>query len=435
MATNKVNGFKQLKVTPIKFILAASAVLAANCVFSGTALAQDYFRKLETPAELADVQPPTPEEEDHYNMALGPLRFNVAAGVGLEWNDNIELSDKDRKSDFILLPSVNVDAAWRISDLNTLRFSIGMSYAKYFSHHEFDSHSLLLSPTSAIAFTMQVNTLKLTFRDSFSYEEDPFDLPVATGGTTNGDNYRHFENTAGVQLDWAINEYIALTAGYQHYNLWVFSDPYESLERRAETVYLRPSVKVSPAVTLGVNGSITWVDFKENIQNDGTCYMAGPFIDIALTENTQLFVEGGIQYFHFKDNGTIADNSNANTWYFRSEINNKLSEYLTQRLAFTKTAEVGYGTNYYNLYHVEYGAVWNVLPSLTLEPSVFYEHYTTSGDNGETANRYGAAIGLRYILTPSVTLSADYRFLLKDSDIPDGDYRQNLVLISIYYNF
>ena len=68
-------------------------------------------------------------------------------------------------------------------------------------------------------------------------------------------------------------------------------------------------------------------------------------------------------------------------------------------------------------------------------PTFFYEHYKTSGSFPEKANRYGALLGLRYILTPSVTMGLDYRFLLKDSNLKDSDYQQNLVLLSLFYNF
>src|SRR5688572_5437179 len=40
---------------------------------------------------------PTPAEEAHrenrYNFAIGPIRFALAAGIGLEWNDNITFSE------------------------------------------------------------------------------------------------------------------------------------------------------------------------------------------------------------------------------------------------------------------------------------------------------------------------------------------------------
>ena len=58
-----------------------------------------------------------------------------------------------------------------------------------------------------------------------------------------------------------------------------------------------------------------------------------------------------------------------------------------------------------------------------------------SGLTPETANRFGAALGLRYVLTPSVTLGADYRFVWKDSNLPDAGYEQDMVLVSLYYNF
>ena len=109
--------------------------------FLETSHAQDYFRKMETqeyvaPASseplvptvdlgrpLADtdsfmatdaygaVSPPLPEEEDRYNMALGPVRFNLAAGIGVEFNDNVSLAPSgEEKRDIIIRPSVIMDA-------------------------------------------------------------------------------------------------------------------------------------------------------------------------------------------------------------------------------------------------------------------------------------------------------------------------------------
>ena len=79
------------------------------------------------------------EVPDQYNFALGNFRFGIAAGVGIEWNDNINLSEHNRESDFVFRPVVNIDSEWRLSDLNTLRFNVGLSYAKYFDHTELDT--------------------------------------------------------------------------------------------------------------------------------------------------------------------------------------------------------------------------------------------------------------------------------------------------------
>lgn len=427
--------------------------------------AQDYFRELDTRSygspepvppsypivdlgpstdttsfsvldRYEPVNPPNESEAEKYNMAMGPLRFNVAAGIGVEYNSNIALSPSgEEEDDFIIRPSLVIDATWRLSEMNTLRFSLGASYAKYINHSEFDSRGVLLSPSSAIAMTVLVSNVRITVRDRFSYQEDPYDEPFLSNTAT----YRRFENDAGIQADWAVNEWLNITTGYSHYNNWVFDDEFDSLQRQVNTVYLRPSVEVSPAVRVGLNGSVSWVDYSEKIQNDGTTYFAGAFTEIDLTSNTRFYLEGGYQSFDFDNNGTIADNQNSSTWYARVEVLNRLSEAFSHRLSFTKTTETGYQTNFYDLYHVEYAANWQLTSDLTFAPTAFYEYYQTSdGDgafSGEDASRVGCALGLRYVFTPSVTLGLDYRFLLKDSNLADASYQQHLVLLSLFYNF
>src|SRR5207244_9188536 len=118
--------------------------VAPQMVFAQGLVTEEYFRHAGTPERLAPVAPPPPEEDEKYNFAFGPFRFNVAAGVGLEFNDNIELADHDRKSDFIFRPSVSLDGVWTVSEMTTPRFSIGMRYSKYFQHYEFVSRALQL---------------------------------------------------------------------------------------------------------------------------------------------------------------------------------------------------------------------------------------------------------------------------------------------------
>jgi len=350
----------------------------------------------------------------------------------LEWNDNIAYSHSDRKSDFILHPSLTLDATWRITEMNTLRFSIGASYAKYFSHSEFDSHSLLLSPNTELAFTMQIGQVALTFRDRFSYQEDPYQFAVLS----NVARYRRFYNDASIQADWQVTESTKLTAGFSHFNVWTFGGDFDALQRHVDTVYIRPSVRITPAVTVGLNASASIIKYAENIQNNGKTYLVGPFVEADLTAATKLYAEVGMQRFTFSSNGSIPDSStSANSWYTRVSLRNQWSEGVSQQLSFTKTEETGYLSNSYDLYHAEYSINWKITPSLSSVGSAFYEHYTTSGELAETANRYGVALGARYVLTPSITLAADYRFLLKDSSISDLSYHQNMAMLSLYYNF
>lgn len=399
---------------------------------SASLFGQEYFRELNTQSEL---RPATrvneAATEDKYNLSVGPVRLNVAAGVGVEFNDNIQLSNKDRLSDIILRPSVSLEATWRITDLNTLRLSIGASYAKYFSHSQYDSRSMLLTPNSALAFSIKINDSLLTFRDQFSYQEDPFDLPLLS----NVGNYRRFENRAGVQYDWPLNPNFSLTLGYVHYNLWTFDKQFSSLDRSIDTLFIRPTLAIAPTISVGLDTSINYINYSDSLENDGLSYLIAPFIEWAITPYTHLTAEVGYQKYDFSNSGTLFDSPGSNTLFYKGDVTNLLTPAFRHHLSFSRSTELGFQSDVYELYHLEYGADWAIMRNLSLQPTLFYEHYTTSGDIGEKADRYGTAVGLRYILTPSVTAGFDYRYLRKKSNFPDADYTQNLVLLSLFYNF
>jgi hypothetical protein len=385
-------------------------------------------------------------DDEVYNFRLGNVDFIVAAGLGIEFNDNINLSNHDRLSDIILRPELDIEGIWRISDTNRLRFGVGLSYAKYLNHSEYDSDSLLISPTSAIAWTLKSGAFTITLRERLSYQEDPFDLPLISGRAT----YGRWENQAGMQVDWALNELTNVTFGYDRYDLWATDEEFKSQDRGTDTVYLRPSYQVTPNVTLGLNTSVSWVDFSEDIQADALVYLVGPYITWKYNDYTDIYLEAGYQRSNF-DGGTAVglvdlgtglesgtstiDEEDSGSVYAKFEVRHRPTENFRHKLIASKTTEVGFGSNYYDLYHVEYTADWKFAENTSLTPTLFYEHYETSGEPAETANRFGAAIGLHRILSEHLTVGLDYRFLWKDSNRPDADYYQNLALLSFYYKF
>ena len=383
------------------------------------------------------------EEADRYNFAIGPVQFGLAVGVGIEFNDNITLAENNRISDFIFRPTLDLHATWRISELNTIRLSVGASYAKYFDHSEFDSDSVLLSPNTELAFTFYLGAVKFTLRDRLSYQEDSYNVPTISN---TGAPYRRFENQIGLLLDWAINDKVNLAGGYDHYNLWTIGDGFSLQDRSIDTIFLKPSYQIVPGIKLGINGSYSFIDFDSDARPDGQGLLVGPFIEWQMSEYTNLYLEGGYQELTFDQlnlsssdanavNNILYNNQDTSTYYIKFEINNKPSDIFDHRLSFSKTAEIGFSSNSYDLYHVEYDANWKVFQHTEIGPVLFYEYYTTSGDLGETAHRVGAGLGVRYHFSNSLTLGLDYRYIAKDSDLANSDYRQNLAFLSLYYKF
>ena len=441
----------------------------ALTIAASPSVAQDFFRDFGTsrssgglgpvsPSEYtyqdaspSQLQPVTAEDDaaaaDKYNFAIGPIRFSVAAGLGVEINDNITLSEDDRESDIVIRPSLNFDGVWRLSELNTLRFSLGIGYAKYLNHSEFDTEGLLLSPNSELALSVEVGGLRFTVRDRVSYQEEAYDIPQLS----NVGVYRRWENQAGIKMDWPINEALTLSAGYDHYNLWTVDDEFSSEERAIDTVFVTPTVKLAPGIKLGVNAAWSWIDFETDERQDGTSLMLGPLIEWQLSDVTNLYLEAGYQRLNFDGESTFdddfftdlepeiralfRDSSDTDAFYTKFEIQNRPSDIFEHRLLASKTAEIGFGSNYYDLYHIEYNARWRPTRDTEIGPVLFYEYYQTSGDSNEEAWRIGASVGIRRNLSNSLTLGLDYRFLLKESNIEGLSYYQNLAFLSLYYKF
>jgi hypothetical protein len=428
----------------------------------GPVMPSDYSFQESSPAGLTPLRPGqelTPEEQaeesDKYNFAVGPLRLSLAVGAGFEFNDNIRLSDDNRESDVIFRPVLNLDATWRMTEINTLHIAVGVSYAKYFDHSDLDTDGVIISPNSELALTFMAGPVKITLRDRFGYQEDTYDVPDVE---TNTGKYSRYENQAGIQLDYGMNPWTTLTFGYDHYNLWTTDDNFNLQDRAIDTIYAKPSFQITPTVKVGVNVSYSWINFDSSDRSDGGNLMVGPFVEWQISPYTNLYVEAGYQLMNFDGESNyynddiddldlsdedadavrdiLEDSDDSSNFYVKFEINNHPTEYFEHRLLGSKTTEIGFNSDFYDLYHIEYAADWRFMQDkMQFGPSFFYEYYETSGNDSEEAHRLGAAFGIRYHFSNSITLGLDYRYIYKDSNLDDQDYYQNLAFLSVYYKF
>ena len=445
--------------------LAAGTLIA----LAGSSFGQEFFREFGTSRSSGGIGRITPSAEvfsgnspgglspvdavdqsaveEKYNFRLGLVDFIVAAGVGVEFNDNITLASSDEISDIIIRPEFNIDGVLRVSELNTLRFGLGLGYAKYIDNSQFDSDSIIVSPTSALVWSVKSGNVTFTVRERLSYQEDSFALTTASNVAT----FKRWENQAGFEIDWDATEYARVSVGFDRFDLWAKDDTFSSQDRSINTVFLRPSVDVNPRVTVGLNGSVSWITYKQDIQADGKTLLVGPFMQVKVSEATDFYAEVGWQKANF-DGGTIQqqetrdangaivlpeirDTEDSQQMYFKTQITNRPSEHFRHTFTASRTAESGLGSNFYDLYHFEYSADWLIRENTSITPTAFYEMYETSGNQPEDATRLGFALGIHHMLSNSLTIGLDYRFLTKDSNLPNSDFKQNLGMFSVYYKF
>lgn len=366
-----------------------------------------------------------------YNLMTGPIRYRVSATFGIEYNDNINLSDNNAESDVILHPQVNIDAIWPVTQINTLRLDIGLGYSFYLDHSDQNTNGILLSPGSQIAFDVFIGDLRINFHDRFSLQQDPIDELQLN----NVVDYGRFENAAGVSVMWDLNKAV-LTLGYDHYTYVATNSDFDYLNRNAEQLVGSASFAVTNTTSVGLESSFVTNYYDQNVLNDSNTYTVGAFVETQITNYLKLRVAAGYQSIAFDNTGSVFDSSDSNDYYANILLSHRLNAAITQTLAAGHESQLGVNSNFISLNYVRHTVTWNVIRDTLLSTEAFYEDADDSGGFiGEHLHRYGGAVTLGYQLTPHVTLGLRYQFTKKDSNIPDRDYTQNRVSLDATYNF
>ena len=391
-----------------------------------------------------------------YNLLLGPVRFRVSATLGLEYNDNINIAEEQEIDDFILRPQVNFNALWPVTQLNSLRFDIGLGYAFYLENSEYNTNGILLAPGSQLSFDLFVGDFRINFHDRFSLEQDPIG-ELAEPGLGDVTDYGRFQNTAGISVLWDLNKAVA-TFGYDHYTFIATNDDFDYLDRNADSFMASLSVAVTSTTGVGLETAYVFNRYDEDLLNDSNNFSVGAFLETQVTNYVKVRIAGGYQTISFDDDDVVLgpfppgflpdnetflifeDQGDLDDFYANILISHRINASFTHRLSAGHESQLGVNSNYIQLNYVRHTATWNIINRTLVSTELFYEDAEESGGflnagRGEELRRYGGALSLGYQLTRHVTLGARYQYTQKDSDVPLRDYRQNRVSIDGTYSF
>ncbi len=370
-------------------------------------------------------------EQIPYNLLAGPVRFRFSITTGVEYNDNINLAEKDKQDDVIIRPQFNIDAIWPVTQLNTLRLDLGLGYAFYLNHSNANTNNVLIAPGSQLAFDIFIQDFRINLHDRFSLQQDP----VAQLQLSNVVDYGRFENTAGISVLWDLNKAV-LTFGYDHYTYVSTTDTFSYLNRNAEELTFSAYFALSSTTGAGLESSAVYNYYDKNFLNDSVSYTVGPFVETQLTNYLRLRASAGYQLINFDSGGGVNDTSDSTNFYAYILLSHRLNAAITQTLAAGHESELGVNSNFVELNYVRHTATWAIINRVLLASELFYEDGDDSGGLfSEHIQRYGGALTLAYQLTPHVTLGLRYQYTQKQSDQPLRDYKQNRVALDATYSF
>lgn len=398
----------------------------------GTTQAQDALRAtLEGQSFARDRE--VSRTVDPLGLKLGPVTYSVTTYVDLTYDSNVFLDDSNTQDDFVVAPGATLDAYWPIDGLSALNVSLAVSYLKYFDYNDKDQLSI---PLSAISYRRVWQDFRLDIHDRFLYSENP-----ANDGSARGiAKFGGFENTAGIQGVWMPLDAFSWALGYDHYNYISTTSASEHRERGAEYLHTRAEYAFLPYVKAGPEASAGFTRYDRNTLSDNESYSLGAFLDVKITSTLTLEPHAGYAYYSFDSSDTLATASSRDTWYANLLMAHTLNRQLSQTLEGGLINELGSDANLdktlYAAYAIRYrfnSRVDSALAAGIYDVSEEEGSLATAGDSSYL--RYSASPSVRVRLSNHAYIGASYRFIRRDSDLPNNDYDVHQATLRLSYQF
>jgi hypothetical protein len=93
-----------------------SILLGTLALATVTALGQEAIRSSLAGEAAAEARRRANQTTGYYNLNLGPTYWRFEAGLGLEYNSNVQYRSDDPEDDFILRPELDLAFRWPVTN-------------------------------------------------------------------------------------------------------------------------------------------------------------------------------------------------------------------------------------------------------------------------------------------------------------------------------
>lgn len=290
----------------------------------------------------------------YYNLALGPTAWRFSSGLGLQFDDNVELTEVNPESDFIFTPSINAQMLWPITDKNSLDLALGLGYSAYVLNPGLSR--LYITPGSGLSFNVYSGDFTLNLHDRIAITENAYQDPTVVG---NGD-YSQLQNAVGLAALWDLNKAV-LRAGYDHVNYVALSGGQNTSDGQVETVYGTAGYRAWPTVVTGVELGGGLINYTAADQPDAVQWNAGGFAQALVSD--YLRVQGSVGYTVYapQQSSPSSTASEFSGIYLQLSVAHRISEYLNYTLSGGRAVNLAFYGGTIESYFVNWTASWNVL--------------------------------------------------------------------------
>jgi hypothetical protein len=382
-------------------------------------------------AEAAAAQRRAASTIGYYNLKLGPTTWNFNAGLGVDYNSNVNNTEYNPEGDFIFRPQFNTRMLWPLTDMNSLNLALGAGYSAYVNNQQLDR--LYLTPGSGLSYDIYVGDFWINLHDRFSITENSYQDPTVTG---TGD-YSQLQNALGTTVLWDLNK-VMLKFGYDHINFVSLPSNSGQPNGTMEVASLSAGYALKPQMLAGLELGGGLINYSGNNlpYSNARQWNVGAFYDTPFSQYMHLTLHAGYTVYSPETTpGTAFENTEFNGLYAELDINHRINEYVTYTLSVGRTVNLAFYGGTLEEYYARLSASWRILRKITLGTSLSYENGTYLSQDQAPYDRYGFGITLGRPITAKLTASLGYQFYLRQSDAPNQSYDLSVVSLNLNYQF
>ena len=402
-----------------------------------TARGQEAVRMSMASAQAAEARRTAASTIGYYNLKLGQTAWNFGAGLGVEYNSNVNNTEFNPEGDLIFRPQMNARLLWPVSDQNTINLALGAGYSAYVNNPRLDR--AFITPDSELSFDLYVGDFWINLHDRFSITEDSYQDPTVVGTG----NYSQFQNALGVATVWDLNKAI-VRFGYDHVN-------YDSLSGGnvqnfggqpsgySEVFSTSAGYALKPGMLLGAELGGSPINYTTTTPHtpysNANQWNVGGFYDTPISEYIHFTGHAGYTVYSPDANGAMTTIGDFKGVYAQLDIRHRVNEYVEYSLSGGRTVSVVFSGGTIDRYFADWQANWKILHKVSLGTSFHYEHGSQLVAGSETYDQYGPGISLSRPITAKLTSSLGYNLYWRGSNLSGRDYTVNVVSLNFNYAF
>jgi hypothetical protein len=411
--------------------ICGACLFASLTLCSSRAFAQEGLRN-SLAGDAATEARRRHAEQMPFTFKVRDLRVLVTPSLGVDYNDNISISDGNQQSDVVVSPSLRLIASYPVTAQNLLSLNVGVGYQKYLEHGEHDTW--FLQSGTELAFDISIKDFWINLHDRVSYIQDSEMEPTLVGTA----DYATINNTAGVSVTWDLND-ATLQGGYDHANVISMSEAFNSRDSATESFLARAGFEFNSKITAGVEGTASFTTYDQAILNKNSSYSGGVYADWHPSRYFQVRPRVGYTIAQFDRTSSTIETSDLNSWYANLSISHQATDAITWSLSAGHEVRLGIQSDAVEAWNVRPGIQWNIIKNLALSTYFSYEHGeqgvgNITGNLTETYDWLGAGFNASYPIMKKLSLALNYRLTLRTSNTATRDYTQNVLGMVLTYH-